>query len=381
MLRDMLKKLFVAMLGVLLLASAVYAPAQAVERDQYIPTVVNAKGDSITLRFSNPNNYWVCWEYRTDGDTSEVIGSNFNSAYSDLYPYVCLANDSTEVTIPVDQYVEVRSVFGAERDHDFDWVKFELQPYHNLAVCYEGEIGDQAVEARFGYFAENLQDPEVFVNKVTGATMLPQDIPVGENSERVWSSNPYTLHDGNIVWTVKLGDRQKTATIDKLGGKNSVVTESNQCPQGPEPVGLTKQAAYVMAFVPGSAKPFESGYDGYSGVTDCYVITYQLDGKLIPPSEERTTMVCSKSGEQTTGPGYSFIGMVDHADVAIVYRWVDADGDIVRYTWRGQLYPFKYGRAEDMKYTMNGRKLWLYPRQELAADIIRQQNPDLFSDN
>ncbi|RJR24374.1 DUF4215 domain-containing protein [Candidatus Microgenomates bacterium] len=109
-------------------------------------------------------------------------------------------------------------------------------PYFNLAVCYEGSLGTQATEARFGYLARDLSlESVVERNTLTNGGSLPQGIPLGQNSERVWSTNTYVLNSNNYVWTVKINGKQKTATIDKLGGKNSIVTEQNQCPL-PEPV-------------------------------------------------------------------------------------------------------------------------------------------------
>ena len=35
---------------------------------------------------------------------------------------------SAEVTIPADEFVEVRMVFGAEEDERFDWTRFDVLP-------------------------------------------------------------------------------------------------------------------------------------------------------------------------------------------------------------------------------------------------------------
>ena len=82
---------------------------------------------STTLTFVNPNPYYACFEYRTDGDVSQKIGpTNYNPAIGDgLYPFVCLATAGTQtMTFQFNRYVEVRSVFGAERNWDFDWTRF-----------------------------------------------------------------------------------------------------------------------------------------------------------------------------------------------------------------------------------------------------------------
>jgi|GEM_PF-2273133 len=92
-------------------------------------TVVDVGVGEVTLTFTNPNSYVVCFEYRSDGDTNQASGDpNFNINYSELYPYLCLTGASDTRTLFADSYVEVPSVFGAERDVDFDWIAFEVLP-------------------------------------------------------------------------------------------------------------------------------------------------------------------------------------------------------------------------------------------------------------
>lgn len=96
-----------------------------------------ATGDGYTdLEFISTRAFYSCFEYRTDGDTSQVIpqpGSdppnydNYNTDVTDgLYPYFCQNNNSRMETIFANEYVEVRMVFGAERDERFDWTRFEV---------------------------------------------------------------------------------------------------------------------------------------------------------------------------------------------------------------------------------------------------------------
>lgn len=89
--------------------------------------VVDTDIGEVTLEFVNPKSYVVCFEYRTDGDTSQAIDStNYNPAVDDLYPFFCMTNDTRQMTFTPDEYVEVRSTFGAERDWDFDWTAFAV---------------------------------------------------------------------------------------------------------------------------------------------------------------------------------------------------------------------------------------------------------------
>jgi hypothetical protein len=92
--------------------------------------LISADFDKITLEFVMPYSYWACFEYRSDGDTSQAIDDNhYNPNLDDnLYKYVCLNNETIEKTIEANKYVEVRLAFGGERDWDFDWTSFYVSP-------------------------------------------------------------------------------------------------------------------------------------------------------------------------------------------------------------------------------------------------------------
>jgi hypothetical protein len=83
----------------------------------------------ITLEFVQPRSFFACFEYRTDGDTSQKISdNNFNSLITDgLYPYICLNADTQTETFTANEYIEVRMVFGAESDERFDWTHFDVE--------------------------------------------------------------------------------------------------------------------------------------------------------------------------------------------------------------------------------------------------------------
>jgi len=81
-----------------------------------------------TLTFHSTRPFWSCFEWRTDGDTSQRQSPhNPNTDITDgLYDYTCVNNSvDTRVVHPV-AYVEVRMVFGAERDERFDWTRFDV---------------------------------------------------------------------------------------------------------------------------------------------------------------------------------------------------------------------------------------------------------------
>ncbi|HEX9007857.1 MAG TPA: hypothetical protein VF837_01190, partial [Patescibacteria group bacterium] len=95
---------------------------------------------STELKFTSSRDFWSCFEYRTDGDTSQIVsengGKNFNSAITDgLYPYVCERNSNETKIITANKYVEVRMVFGAESDERFGWTKFDVDQNNGASEC------------------------------------------------------------------------------------------------------------------------------------------------------------------------------------------------------------------------------------------------------
>ncbi|RLI43663.1 hypothetical protein DRO59_00230 [Candidatus Bathyarchaeota archaeon] len=114
----------------------------------------------VKLTFVQPRDFYACFEYRTDGDTSQMISpDNYNTEITDgLYPYVCLYPPETghnvTMILSADEYVEVRMVFGGETDERFNWTRidvlgtkipeatpFTLEPGERLdfCICYRFE--------------------------------------------------------------------------------------------------------------------------------------------------------------------------------------------------------------------------------------------------
>lgn len=83
---------------------------------------------AMTLSFVNPRGFASCFEFRSDGDTSQrIVPTHFNRAVTDgLYPFVCLNDETRLRTIVAERFVEVRLAFGAETDERFDWTRFDL---------------------------------------------------------------------------------------------------------------------------------------------------------------------------------------------------------------------------------------------------------------
>jgi hypothetical protein len=88
----------------------------------------------VLLDFISTRNFLSCFEYRSDGDESQRLldddgnpRANFNLEITDgLYPFYCLRNQTRAEALIASQYVEVRMVFGAEKDERFDWTRFDV---------------------------------------------------------------------------------------------------------------------------------------------------------------------------------------------------------------------------------------------------------------
>lgn len=91
---------------------------------------------STTLAFTNNRVLQSCFEYRTDGDVSQkTSNTNYNTEITDgLYPYTCVNNTVKTKSIIATGYVEVRMVFGAEKDERFDWTRFDVDPVPSVSA-------------------------------------------------------------------------------------------------------------------------------------------------------------------------------------------------------------------------------------------------------
>jgi hypothetical protein len=101
---------------------------------------IDVKPGTTTLEFVSTRGFDSCFEYRTDGDTSQKTSeTNYNPDITDgLYPFTCENNSTSEISFAADEYVEVRMVFGAERDERFDWTRFDVgEP---CAAIQSGEL-------------------------------------------------------------------------------------------------------------------------------------------------------------------------------------------------------------------------------------------------
>ena len=112
----------------------------------------------VDIEFVSTRSFFSCFEYRSDGEDTADPRDNFNTDIEDgLWPFLCVNNQTVTRTLSALEYVEIRMVFGAERDERFDWTRVEVMPVvtpvpgaHGLQIAKSGPAGERANDnARF----------------------------------------------------------------------------------------------------------------------------------------------------------------------------------------------------------------------------------------
>jgi hypothetical protein len=90
------------------------------------------------VTFVQPRAFVACFEVRIDGAPA-TSPDNWNPAVTDgLWDYYCVT-DSTQVeTFSATDKIEIRMVFGAERDERFDWTTVEVPTGPTKDDCKNG---------------------------------------------------------------------------------------------------------------------------------------------------------------------------------------------------------------------------------------------------
>lgn len=88
---------------------------------------INKGVGTTDLQFVSTRAFWSCFEYRVDDEPNTVAGANPNIDITDgRWTQVCVNNSTQTKTIIANEYVDVRMVYGAEKDERFDWTRFEV---------------------------------------------------------------------------------------------------------------------------------------------------------------------------------------------------------------------------------------------------------------
>jgi hypothetical protein len=116
--------------------------------------VTETRVGEVDIEFVSTRNFFSCFEYRSDGEATADPRDNFNTEIEDgLWPFLCLSDFTQELTLSAWEYVEIRMVFGAERDERFDWTRVDVVPVpgaQGLQNAKSGPAGEHANEnARF----------------------------------------------------------------------------------------------------------------------------------------------------------------------------------------------------------------------------------------
>jgi hypothetical protein len=109
----------------------------------YVQLVAASLGQ-VELKFVQPNSWASCFEYRSD-DEAPISSTNYNPDVVDgLWNDTCV-NGGTNATpagatetISASDHVDVRMVFGAERDERFDWTRFYPLTLTSMDQCKDG---------------------------------------------------------------------------------------------------------------------------------------------------------------------------------------------------------------------------------------------------
>jgi hypothetical protein len=192
--------------------------------------LVEARVGSLTLEFVSERGFASCFEYRTDGDTSQATGNpNFNPEIPDLYPYICINDETIEEDFDANEYVEVRLTFGAEGDERFDWTRFDVlqvdpegknqlnvsgTKFNNRNEDRDKDEGEEVLEGwEMRLYVEGEEDWELIATDVTdenGVYKFPTQQEAGiyhvcevaqlgwHQVRQDWSGTPYHVVTDNL---------------------------------------------------------------------------------------------------------------------------------------------------------------------------------------
>lgn len=185
------------------------------------PHVVQASQGpgTTTLSLVNPKPYAACFEYRTDGNTAQATSATnpYNPGVEALYPFVCTNGNTVPLTLSANEYVEVRLTFGAERNSDFDWTRFEVLPPLDTTKPTTTLISPMVNAYNPATIVVNATDNEqlsvVTANIYQGATLIKpcSQSQLTVNEYALTCEVPSTLTNG--VYTVRYNARDVAGNL------------------------------------------------------------------------------------------------------------------------------------------------------------------------
>ena len=230
------------------------------------------------LQFTSTRSFYSCFEYRTDGDTSQVLpengGANYNTQVTDgLYRYVCENNSTDTLTVDAKRYVVVRMVFGAESDERFDWTRFDVDPCQATGFVRDGidltaaQIGGSvtgtldASSCNIGvYYAPgnggSVSGADIYGANYFGVVANGVSVDVTDSSIHDIGESPFngSQHGVGVFYSEATGsvsgnsisDYQKNGVV--VSGSGAAVTVSDNTVEGLGPVSFIAQNGIQISY-------------------------------------------------------------------------------------------------------------------------------------
>ena len=104
--------------------------------------VVDLQVGEVTVDFISSRAFFSCFEYRIDEEPPTGAANPNTDVADGLWEFVCVNASTVPRTFTANTLVEIRMVFGAERDERFDWTPIDIPP---LAVddCTSGGFEEE----------------------------------------------------------------------------------------------------------------------------------------------------------------------------------------------------------------------------------------------
>lgn len=88
--------------------------------------VVEVRRGEVDIQFVSTRGFASCFEYRSDGEAPNSSENPNTEIHDGLWTFDCVTNSTAERTIAAESHVEIRMVFGAEKDERFNWTRVDV---------------------------------------------------------------------------------------------------------------------------------------------------------------------------------------------------------------------------------------------------------------